>query len=189
MFWVFIFQLEIYLILKKCIYVYSFFLIRDVNSVFIFFYLELVNQREVVAWIYYYSNKIYLWNDFREFCQKYYIDLVVIQNKNEIIYFNDVLFRYSFYYWIGIRKINNNWIWVGIKKTFIKEVENWVDNEFNNKGNNQDCVEIYIKSLRVFGKWNDEFCWKRKRVLCYIGRVFFILRFFCLKNIFFGWLI
>uniref|UniRef100_A0A3Q2I6T1 p-selectin n=1 Tax=Equus caballus TaxID=9796 RepID=A0A3Q2I6T1_HORSE len=128
---------------------------------------ELVNQREVAAWTYHHSNKTYSWNDSREFCQKYYTDLVAIQNKNEITYLNDVLPRHSSYYWIGIRKINNNWTWVGTKKTLTKEAENWADNEPNNKGNNQDCVEIYIKSPRAPGKWNDEPCWKRKRALCY----------------------
>lgn len=126
-----------------------------------------MNQREVAAWTYHHSNKTYSWNDSREFCQKYYTDLVAIQNKNEITYLNDVLPRHSSYYWIGIRKINNNWTWVGTKKTLTKEAENWADNEPNNKGNNQDCVEIYIKSPRAPGKWNDEPCWKRKRALCY----------------------
>ncbi|XP_045403368.1 P-selectin isoform X3 [Lemur catta] len=105
--------------------------------------------------------------DLWSFCQKYFTDLVAIQNKNEIAYLNDVIPYYSSYYWIGIRKINNNWTWVGTKKTLTKEAENWADNEPNNKKNNQDCVEIYIKSASAPGKWNDEPCGKRKRALCY----------------------
>ncbi|XP_016004104.2 P-selectin isoform X2 [Rousettus aegyptiacus] len=126
-----------------------------------------MNQREVAAWTYNYSTNAYSWNFSRTFCQKYFTDLVAIQNKNEIAHLNDVIPYYSSYYWIGIRKINNNWTWVGTKKTLTKEAENWADNEPNNKKNDQDCVEIYIKSPSAAGKWNDEPCRRRKRALCY----------------------
>ncbi|XP_006150174.1 P-selectin [Tupaia chinensis] len=128
---------------------------------------ELTNQKEVSAWTYNYSAKAYSWNYSRAFCQKYFTDLVAIQNKNEIAHLNDVIPYHSSYYWIGIRKINDQWTWVGTKKTLTKEAENWADHEPNNKRNNQDCVEIYIKSESAAGKWNDEPCWKRKRALCY----------------------
>ncbi|KAM4860378.1 P-selectin isoform 2-T2 [Thomomys bottae] len=128
---------------------------------------ELTNHKEVAAWTYNYSIKAYSWNYSRAFCQKHFTDLVAIQNKNEIVYLNDVIPYFSSYYWIGIRKINNKWTWVGTKKTLTEEAENWADNEPNNKRNNQDCVEIYIKSELAPGKWNDEPCWKRKRALCY----------------------
>uniref|UniRef100_A0A8D2DZF6 p-selectin n=1 Tax=Sciurus vulgaris TaxID=55149 RepID=A0A8D2DZF6_SCIVU len=128
---------------------------------------ELTNQKEVAAWTYNYSIKAYSWNYSRAFCQKHFTDLVAIQNKNEIAHLNDVIPYFSSYYWIGIRKINNEWTWVGTKKALTEEAENWADNEPNNKRNNQDCVEIYIKSLSAPGKWNDEPCWKRKRALCY----------------------
>ncbi|XP_006872717.1 PREDICTED: P-selectin [Chrysochloris asiatica] len=128
---------------------------------------ELMNQGEVEAWTYHYSTKAYPWNISRAFCQKYYTDLVAIQNKNEIAHLNDVIPYYNSYYWIGIRKIDNVWTWVGTKKTLTEDAENWADNEPNNKRNNQDCVEIYIKSSSAPGKWNDEPCWRRKRALCY----------------------
>ncbi|XP_072589060.1 P-selectin isoform X4 [Vulpes vulpes] len=133
-------------------------------SVLIF---ELIKQKEVAGWTYNYSTKAYSWNYSRIFCQKHYTDLVAIQNKKEIAYLNDVIPYYNSYYWIGIRKINDKWTWVGTKKPLTEEAENWADNEPNNKKNNQDCVEIYIKSLSAPGKWNDEPCWKRKRALCY----------------------
>ncbi|XP_032245292.1 P-selectin isoform X2 [Phoca vitulina] len=128
---------------------------------------ELIKQKEVAAWTYNYSTKAYSWNYSRVFCQKHYTDLVAIQNKKEIAYLNDVIPYYSSYYWIGIRKINDKWTWVGTKKPLTKDAENWADNEPNNKKNNQDCVEIYIKSVLAPGKWNDEPCGKRKRALCY----------------------
>lgn len=142
-----------------------------------------MNQQEVAAWTYNYSSHAYTWNVSRSFCQKYFTDLVAIQNKNEIAYLNDVIPFYRSYYWIGIRKINNNWTWVGTKKTLTKEAENWAENEPNNKKNNQDCVEIYIKSVSAPGKWNDEPCGRRKRALCYTGRVFSTLTCLCVKQV------
>uniref|UniRef100_A0A2K6T4V7 p-selectin n=2 Tax=Saimiri boliviensis TaxID=27679 RepID=A0A2K6T4V7_SAIBB len=128
---------------------------------------ELTNQKEVAAWTYHYSTKAYSWNISRKYCQNRYTDLVAIQNKNEIAYLNEVLPYYSSYYWIGIRKSNKTWTWVGTKKALTAEAENWAVNEPNNKRNNEDCVEIYIKSPSAPGKWNDEHCLKKKRALCY----------------------
>uniref|UniRef100_A0A452RUR3 p-selectin n=1 Tax=Ursus americanus TaxID=9643 RepID=A0A452RUR3_URSAM len=139
----------------------------DANLAFTLLYAELIKQKEVAAWTYNYSIKAYSWNYSRIFCQKHYTDLVAIQNKKEIAYLNDVIPYYNSYYWIGIRKINDKWTWVGTKKLLTEEAENWADNEPNNKKNNQDCVEIYIKSVSAPGKWNDEPCAKRKRALCY----------------------
>ncbi|KAM6218582.1 P-selectin [Rhynchocyon petersi] len=126
-----------------------------------------MNQRAVMAWTYHYSQSPYTWNVSRAYCQKFFTDLVAIQNKNEIAHLNDIIPFYKTYYWIGIRKINNTWTWVGTKKTLTEAAENWADNEPNNKRNNQDCVEIYIKSSSAPGKWNDEPCGKKKRALCY----------------------
>ena len=165
---------------QKCTYAHNLLLIRGANLTHTFLSLELINQKEVAAWTYHYSNKSYSWNYSRAFCQKYYTDLVAIQNKNEIAYLNEAIPYYSSYYWIGIRKINNQWTWVGTRKTLTEEAENWADNEPNNKKNNQDCVEIYIKSSSAPGKWNDEPCGKKKRALCYTGRAFSALKSDCL---------
>ncbi|XP_034634672.1 P-selectin-like isoform X3 [Trachemys scripta elegans] len=125
-------------------------------------------QMEVGAWTYHYGNKSdYSWELARNFCRSFYTDLVAIQNQGEIVYLNNVLPRHRTYYWIGIRKINNVWTWVGTNKALTKEAENWANKEPNNKGKNQDCVEIYIKRDHDAGRWNDENCQKKKRALCY----------------------
>uniref|UniRef100_A0A670Y983 L-selectin n=1 Tax=Pseudonaja textilis TaxID=8673 RepID=A0A670Y983_PSETE len=122
----------------------------------------------VDAWTYHYGAESDLsWKDARTFCQTWYTDLVAIQNKEEIAYLNDNLPKHSKYYWIGIRKINNIWTWVGTRKALTKEAENWAYREPNNRLSNQDCVEIYIKRDFEAGKWNDEPCGKKKRALCY----------------------
>nr|AHA51060.1 E-selectin [Danio rerio] len=119
------------------------------------------------GWSYHYSDSTMTWQNARNWCRQHYTDLVAIQNKNEIVHLNGILPRRNGYYWIGIRKINNQWTWVGTNKTLTAEAENWAEKEPNNKGNNQDCVEIYIQREKDEGKWNDESCSKSKTALCY----------------------
>ncbi|XP_058235295.1 E-selectin isoform X2 [Hemibagrus wyckioides] len=107
------------------------------------------------------------WTRARDWCQEHYTDMVAIQNHGEIEYLNNELPRKTGYYWIGIRKINNTWTWVGTKKQLTAEAENWATGEPNNGRNNEDCVEIYIKRGEDNGKWNDESCRKEKTALCY----------------------
>ncbi|XP_055964540.1 P-selectin isoform X1 [Sorex fumeus] len=128
---------------------------------------ELTHHPGVSAWTYHYSTKAYSWNASRAFCKKSYTDLVAIQNRQELEYLNKVIPPFSSYYWIGIRRVNDTWMWVGTGKALTQEAENWADNEPNNKKNNQDCVEMYIKRQTAPGTWNDEPCWKKKRALCY----------------------
>uniref|UniRef100_A0A8C3S8A7 p-selectin n=1 Tax=Chelydra serpentina TaxID=8475 RepID=A0A8C3S8A7_CHESE len=128
----------------------------------------LVTQVEVGAWTYHYGDKSdYSWELARNFCRSFYTDLVAIQNQGEIAYLNRVLPVHKPHYWIGIRKINNVWTWVGTNKALTKEAENWAKREPNNKGRNQDCVEIYIQRKQDAGRWNDENCQRKKRALCY----------------------
>nr|XP_047936224.1 P-selectin-like isoform X3 [Anser cygnoides] len=123
---------------------------------------------QVEAWTYSYSNQgIYSWEQARNYCRTFFTDLVAIQNKEEIGYLNATLPFHKQYYWIGIRKQNSVWTWVGTNKALTKEAENWAKGEPNNRRSNQDCVEIYIKRQQEAGKWNDEPCHKRKTALCY----------------------
>ncbi|XP_044295189.1 P-selectin-like isoform X2 [Varanus komodoensis] len=122
----------------------------------------------VGAWTYHYGDQSELtWWQARKYCQEWFTDLVAIQNQGEIAYLNEFLPFHRTYYWIGIRKINNTWTWVGTQKPLTKEAENWAAREPNNRGANQDCVEIYIKRQKEAGKWNDERCTRLKRALCY----------------------
>ncbi|XP_030626723.1 uncharacterized protein LOC115809273 [Chanos chanos] len=108
------------------------------------------------------------WQEAREWCWSHnYTDMVAIQNQGEIAHLNEILPSVSGYYWIGIRKMEGSWTWVGTKKLLTAEAENWAKGEPNNGGNNEDCVEIYIKRMTDAGKWNDESCLKKKTALCY----------------------
>ncbi|ELK29868.1 E-selectin [Myotis davidii] len=101
------------------------------------------------------------------YCQKHYTHLVAIQNQEEIQYLNSIFSRSGSYYWIGIRKIKGQWVWIGTGKPLTEEAANWAPGEPNNKQANEDCVEIYIQRDQDPGKWNDELCSKRKLALCY----------------------
>ncbi|XP_072552073.1 E-selectin [Salminus brasiliensis] len=121
----------------------------------------------VESWSYSYSNSTMNWDTARKWCRNHFTDMVAIQNHGEIKHLNSILPRVKGYYWIGIRKINNSWTWVGTNKKLTAEAENWAEGEPNNGRNNEDCVEIYIKRDKDEGKWNDESCKKSKTALCY----------------------
>ncbi|XP_050995359.1 P-selectin [Labeo rohita] len=124
----------------------------------------------VKAWTYHYKTDINMdWTTARQWCQKNYTDMVAIQNQEEVEYLNQVLPFSQAYYWIGIRKIDGYWTWVGTNKRLDSEAANWAKDEPNNKGSGQDCVEIYIKRSRETAKWNDERCSKKKATVCYLA--------------------
>ncbi|XP_058512309.1 E-selectin-like [Ochotona princeps] len=123
--------------------------------------------QESNTWSYYFSGENMTYDEASAYCQQKYTHLVAIQNKEEIDYLNSILDYSPSYYWIGIRKVNDVWIWVGTQKPLTEEAKNWAPGEPNNKQNNEDCVEIYIKRPKDTGMWNDERCSKKKLALCY----------------------
>lgn len=128
----------------------------------------------VECWSYYYSDKKMVWDEARDWCRENYTDMVAIQNKGEIRHLIKWLPKKDTYYWIGIRKINDTWTWVGTNKALTVEATNWARGEPNNQnkhlkgGAGEDCVEMYIQN-RYAGRWNDERCTKLKYALCYTG--------------------
>ncbi|NXL10815.1 LYAM2 protein, partial [Mesembrinibis cayennensis] len=118
-------------------------------------------------WTYHYSDTNMTYREAELWCKKRYTNMVAIQNKEEINYLNNFLPFNPGYYWIGIRKINEVWTWIGTNKELTEEAKNWASGEPNGRGNNEDCVEIYIKRGKDDGKWNDEQCEKKKVALCY----------------------
>lgn len=125
---------------------------------------------QVGAWTYHYSDQgDYTWEQARNYCQTFFTDMVAIQNQEEIQYLNRSLPYHKSYYWIGLRKLDGVWTWVGTRKALTKEAENWAQGEPNNRRSNQDCVEIYIQRQYQAGKWNDEPCTRKKKALCYQG--------------------
>lgn len=137
----------------------------------------------VESWSYYYSNTTFNWADARAWCREHYTDMVAIQNREEINHLNTWLPKQEKHYWIGIRKINNVWTWVGTNKRLTADATNWARGEPNNAkrnsrgGSGEDCVEMYIKRQSQPGKWNDERCDKPKMALCYTGELTIIIYF------------
>lgn len=129
-------------------------------------------QLGVQAWTYHYNTvKDMKWEMARHWCRQHYTDMVAIQNQEEVIHLNQILPRHSSYYWIGLRKIADQWIWMGTMKPLTPEAASWATGEPNNKGTSEDCVEIYIKRSKDSGKWNDDNCSKKKAALCYTGNI------------------
>ncbi|CAL1593780.1 unnamed protein product [Knipowitschia caucasica] len=123
------------------------------------------------CWSYHYSESTMNWTQARVWCRERYTDMVAIQNQDEINHLNEWLPKKADYYWIGIRKVNQVWTWVGTNKPLTEEAKNWAANEPNNANNDakgsEDCVEMYIKRQQQTGKWNDERCGKLKTALCF----------------------
>ncbi|MFT7808285.1 E-selectin-like [Arapaima gigas] len=130
-------------------------------------FLILVSGTGLDAWSYHHSEVPMVWTEARTWCMGNYTDMVAIQNHEEITHLNTILPKRDGYYWIGIRKINNMWTWVGTNKTLTEEAANWAAGEPNNGKSDEDCVEIYIKRGKDEGKWNDESCQKKKTALCF----------------------
>ncbi|XP_043555520.1 P-selectin-like isoform X1 [Chiloscyllium plagiosum] len=128
---------------------------------------EILMLEGVNGWIYHYSNRTMKWNAARKYCRERYTDMVAIQNMEENQYLNEYLPKGQTHVWIGLRKVNNIWTWIGTNRTLETFAMNWAPNEPNNGKNNEDCVEMYIKRTLYAGKWNDEPCLRRKRPLCY----------------------
>ncbi|XP_037393772.1 L-selectin-like isoform X4 [Pygocentrus nattereri] len=123
-------------------------------------------HNEVEAWTFHYRNDSNMdWETARRWCQQNYTDMVAIQNKEEITYLNNTLPHHKQYYWIGLRKVEGQWTWVGTKKPLTEA--HWADAEPNNKQSNEDCVEIYIKRDKDAAMWNDEKCSSLSAPLCY----------------------
>uniref|UniRef100_A0A3B4C2X9 L-selectin n=1 Tax=Pygocentrus nattereri TaxID=42514 RepID=A0A3B4C2X9_PYGNA len=125
-------------------------------------------HNEVEAWTYHYRTDSNMnWETARWWCQQNYTDMVAIQNKEEIAYLNNTLPHHKQYYWIGLRKVEGQWTWVGTNKPLTEEAAHWAQGEPNNKQSNEDCVEIYIKRVKDKAMWNDVSCSRPKAPLCY----------------------
>ncbi|XP_064789077.1 L-selectin-like [Oncorhynchus masou masou] len=122
------------------------------------------------GWTYHASTNTMNWTMAREWCwNNNHTDMVVIQNQEENNYLLNILpdRTGSPYYWIGIKKINGNWTWVGTNGTWVGN-SSWAPNEPNNKLG-EECVEMYVNkgNSENNGKWNDDMCSNPKYSLCY----------------------
>lgn len=130
----------------------------------------------VVCWTYHASQNKMDWEEARIFCKTSYTDLVAIQNEKEtehLLNIQDIVPHRdsSPHYWIGIRKINETWTWIGTNKK-LTGYESWDSSEPNSRFPNEDCVEIYINQQIKKGKWNDMSCSQKNYAICYKGKRF-----------------
>ncbi|XP_035767785.1 P-selectin, partial [Neolamprologus brichardi] len=119
------------------------------------------------AWTYNYSTgPNQNWYEARKWCQKFFTDMVAIQNQEETNFLNDLLPFNPKYYWIGIHRVAGSWTSVNTSQSVPEEAQNWASAEPDTIPR-QDCVEIYIKRARDTAKWNNENCDKLKGAVCY----------------------
>ncbi|XP_013766562.1 P-selectin [Pundamilia nyererei] len=121
----------------------------------------------VQAWTYNYSTgPNQNWYEARKWCQKFFTDMVAIQNQEETNFLNDLLPFNQKYYWIGVHRVAGLWTSVNTSQSVPEEAQNWASAEPDTIPR-QDCVEIYIKRARDTAKWNNENCNKLKGAVCY----------------------
>uniref|UniRef100_A0A3P9L3J4 E-selectin n=1 Tax=Oryzias latipes TaxID=8090 RepID=A0A3P9L3J4_ORYLA len=121
----------------------------------------------VQAWTYAFSKGSNLqWHEARQWCQKHFVDMVSIKNKEEAEYLDSFLPRNPTYYWIGVQKVAAKWTWVDISKPVPVEAQRWASEEPDSLAG-QDCVELYIKRAKDSARWNNEKCSKLKEAVCY----------------------
>lgn len=124
----------------------------------------------VQAWTYAYSKGSNLqWHEARQWCQKHFVDMVSIKNKEEAEYLDSFLPRNPTYYWIGVQKVAAKWTWVDTSKPVPVEAQRWASEEPDSLAG-QDCVELYIKRAKDSARWNNEKCSKLKEAVCYTGK-------------------
>ncbi|KAL2089452.1 hypothetical protein ACEWY4_014140 [Coilia grayii] len=126
----------------------------------------------VLCWTYNSSTQAMSWSEARNFCQGSYTDLVAIQSEEETAHLLNITHiiphRDSMpHYWIGMRKINGTWTWVGTERVLTGN-GSWAPDEPNNNKDDEDCVQIYIHNQPgKMGKWNDAKCSDRNWPICY----------------------
>ncbi|XP_054458460.1 P-selectin isoform X5 [Anoplopoma fimbria] len=119
------------------------------------------------AWTYNSSIRPYRkWPDARKWCRQHFTDMVPIRNQEENDFINNLLPYNQRYYWIGIGKKGEEWVWEETHEEVPKDAQNWASDEPDNIPA-QDCVEIYIKRDKDTAKWNNESCHKKKGTICY----------------------
>ena len=116
------------------------------------------------------------WEQARQWCQRHFTDMVSFQTREENDHLNQIAPGPRLY-WIGIRRVNGVFTWVGTGENVTTEAENWAPGEPNNTDGDEDCVEVNIKDTRqgYSGKWNDAPCSATRKVICYKGTTYRVL--------------
>uniref|UniRef100_A0A3Q3DBY4 E-selectin n=1 Tax=Hippocampus comes TaxID=109280 RepID=A0A3Q3DBY4_HIPCM len=130
-------------------------------------FLNVLLCMQAECWSYRYSDETMTWDQARAWCRAYHGDLVTMKNQEEIDHLKTLLVPRGGRYWIGIRKIDNNWKRVDTNEPVTNEDTNWGRREPNNyrdpsnPNRKEDCVEW------LYWKWNDLWCGSNHYALCY----------------------
>ncbi|XP_076581737.1 tenascin-like [Chaetodon auriga] len=125
---------------------------------------------------YYFVNKSVTWTEAQTFCRHVYTDLATIESPSDVAAVASTIeLNYTGKAWIGLfDDLLNSWRWSLSYRSFYGDegtgFRNWNDNEPNNLGGQEYCVELLGESP-YFGKWNDSNCSLRRQSVCYNGTV------------------
>lgn len=105
------------------------------------------------------------WTDAREVCEDWGYALVTVNDEDEEEFLDQVLESLEFEdAWIGYNdrgeSNEDDFTWTGAPGS---DYENWFENEPNNYGGNEDCVE---KRYNFDRQWNDRTCDQEVSFIC-----------------------
>ena len=128
----------------------------------------------------YFGNTVSLtWNDAKSYCQDQNAHLVDIQSMADVTAVRNVFGTSFLKTWIGLNDIAQEdvWVWDLGRSTRNVSYTNWINGEPNNVDNDEDCVQIYLRTggpiygdLDVVGMLNDAECSEQTLSICKKGR-------------------
>ena len=111
---------------------------------------------------YFFSSEVTTWDKAMEFCQNNESSLLEIDMDEEVQFILDTPTA-GHRLWLGAhdRAEEGQFTWLSSKRPVLPHL--WYNNEPNNGGNNEDCVEIY---KHYDGKLNDYVCSRNLNFAC-----------------------
>ncbi|XP_023022209.1 C-type lectin mosGCTL-1 [Leptinotarsa decemlineata] len=119
----------------------------------------------------YYFGAIFEGNYYQamQFCNYHDMQLVSIESKEE----NDFLWKHmqsflgwgEYWFWTsGTTMPDEHWVWMSTGKPIL--FANWFENQPDNAGNNEKCLEVRYSHTNKALMWNDHVCTATKHVIC-----------------------
>ncbi|KAF4522784.1 hypothetical protein B566_EDAN014827 [Ephemera danica] len=115
---------------------------------------------------YYFQRSAMNWYDAQRYCRQYGLELVSLESSEE----QNLLSKYMEFldmkrFWTSgsDNAKENSFTWTSNGKPI--QFTAWNDNEPNNWGNNENCVEAVERGGWVF-KWNDGVCTEKIEFIC-----------------------
>ncbi|XP_038148050.1 C-type mannose receptor 2-like [Cyprinodon tularosa] len=116
---------------------------------------------------YFFVEELKNWTEAQSYCKGNYSNLAVLESMEDVKTLNNLVASLgkNSIAWIGLYNDVNSWKWSDsasdTQQRDQNEFTNWANNEPNNLGGKENCVQIYSD-----GSWNDEPCFQELSSVC-----------------------